>query len=89
MLRLLLMNKLFKLMNFSKLRGPNLEIVYYMAAYVMLKIQEPLLYQLLGKMLTKRRFKNYWINWLLNHLKIPIKSEKIIVQGNTIILVST
>lgn len=79
MLPLLLMNKPFRPMNFLKIQDPNLGIAYYTVVYVMLKIQELLLSQLLGKMLTKRRYRNYWINWLLNHRKTPIKLEMIIV----------
>lgn len=66
-------------MNFLKIQDPNLGIVYYTVVYVMLKIPELLLFQLLEKMLTKRRYRNYWINWLLNHQKTPIQLEKIIV----------
>ena len=62
MLHSLLMNKPFKLMNSLKIIGLNSEIMYYMVVYVMLKIQELLLFQLLEKMLMKRRFRNYWIN---------------------------
>lgn len=53
-----LINKLFKLMNSSKVLDQSLEMDSSMVVLEMLKIQEQLLYQLYVKMLLKKKFKN-------------------------------
>jgi len=53
------MKKLYKLINFLKIQDQNSEILFYMVVFVMLKIQELLLFLLLEKMLIKIMLRSY------------------------------